>query len=248
MPRRPTDMWTDKPMNCPKCGNPHARPTGKRTCTGHNRAGKPCGNGPLPGLDVCRMHGGKSPRAVVAAQRRLQEQAAAAAAATYGLAVDVSPTDALLEEVRWTAGHVQWLRARVQELEKQQLVWGTTKTETETAGGLGLTFGGPEADDEDQVGLIDVGSMPASKVIQAAGPSIWLDLYDRERRHLLAVCAAAIKAGVEERRVRLAEQQGELVAEAIRRILDALNLTPEQQTLVGTVVPAQLRLIAGGTP
>jgi hypothetical protein len=59
---------------------------------------------------------------------------------------------------------------------------------------------------------------------------------------------AALKAGVEERRVRLAENQGALVAQAIRQVLDQLNLTPTQQELVPTVVPAALRLIAGGNP
>jgi hypothetical protein len=179
--------------------------------------------------------------------RRVQEQAAQVAAVTYGLAVDVSPTDALLEEVRWTAGHVQWLRARVQELEQGAVVWGTTRTETEAGGTLALTFGGPDADDEDRTGLVDVSSMPASKVIQAAGPSVWLDLYDRERRHLVGVCTAAIKAGVEERRVRLAESQGELVATAIRSILTDLGLNAEQQALVSEVVPRHLRLLAGGS-
>jgi hypothetical protein len=63
---------------------------------------------------------------------------------------------------------------------------------------------------------------------------------------LASYAAAALKAGVEERRVRLAEQQGALVAQAIRNILDALHLTPAQLELVPTVVPAQLRLIGGG--
>ena len=56
----------------------------------------------------------------------------------------------------------------------------------------------------------------------------------------------AIKAGVEERRVRLAESQGELVAGVIRAILSDLGLTVEQQALVGEVVPRHLRLLAGG--
>ena len=76
--------------------------------------------------------------------------------------------------------------------------------------------------------------------------SVWYVLYERERKHLVAVAAAALKAGVEERRVRLAEQQGNLVADVIRRILDALDLSPAQRERVPEVVPAQLRLLAGG--
>lgn len=237
---RPSPMWDDDPMVCPKCGQAHER------CTGHNRAGGPCGRHPMHEQRVCGLHGGKTPTALAAAERRGQERAAREAVATYGLPVDVSPTEALLEEVRWTAGHVRWLRERVQELEQSQLVWGTVKTKTEAAGGFGITFGGRDADDEDQVGLIDVGSMPAPEVTQAAGPNVWLDLYDRERKHLVAVCAAALKAGVQERAIRLAEQQGELVAQAIRAILDDLHLTSEQAARVGEVVPRHLRLLAGG--
>lgn len=155
---------------------------------------------------------------------------------TLGLSVDVSPTEALLDEVRWTAGHVQWLRAKVAELgplaedaeaavadelryrARDPLVWGLTKSTTGEHG----------AD------------------TYAAAPSIWYVLYTKERDHLVVVCAAALRAGVEERRVRLAESQGELVAQVIRAILADLGLTDAQQALVGEVVPRHLRLLAGG--
>ena len=243
---RPSPMWGDDPKPCDKCGQAHVTKTGAPSCYSHRRDGSPCRQPRMREQRVCRLHGGKSPRALVAAERRGQERAALEAVATYGLAVDVSPTEALLEEVRWTAGHVRWLRERVQELEQSQLVWGTVKTKSEAAGGLGITFGGRDADDEDRVGLIDVGSIPASEVTQAAGPNVWLDLYDRERKHLVGVCTAALKAGVQERAIRLAEQQGELVAQAIRAILDDLGLSAEQAARVGEVVPRHLRLLAGG--
>ncbi|MFJ4261906.1 hypothetical protein ACIPYU_05615 [Paenarthrobacter nicotinovorans] len=56
----------------------------------------------------------------------------------------------------------------------------------------------------------------------------------------------ALKAGIEERKVKLAESQVAFVADAIRRILAALNLSPAQQALVPEIVPQQLRLLAGG--
>jgi hypothetical protein len=58
------------------------------------------------------------------------------------------------------------------------------------------------------------------------------------------VCEAAIRAGIEERRVRLAEQQGALVADVIRKILGDLELTPEQAAKAGEVVPIRLRSLA----
>jgi hypothetical protein len=81
---------------------------------------------------------------------------------------------------------------------------------------------------------------------EEAVPNIWLKLYQAERAHLVSVCAQAIKAGIEERRIRLAESQGELVAHAIRAILADLGLSAEQQALVPEVVPRHLRLIASG--
>jgi hypothetical protein len=140
---------------------------------------------------------------------------------TYGLALDVSPTDALLDEVKWTAGHVAWLREQVQELERAALTWGRTKREDH-----GAT------------------EFPGINEIEQAAPNVWLDLYQRERKHLLDVCKAAIAAGIEERRVRLAESQGALLASVIRAILDDLALTPEQAARVPEVVPRHLRAIA----
>ncbi|WP_404291107.1 hypothetical protein [Glutamicibacter arilaitensis] len=51
----------------------------------------------------------------------------------------------------------------------------------------------------------------------------------------------ALRAGVEERRVRIAEQQCNLIAQAIQTILDGLKLTPAQAKLISQIVPATLR-------
>lgn len=147
----------------------------------------------------------------------------AKAVRTLGLPVDVDPGKALLDEIHWTAGHVAWLRDKVQEQEAEQLVWGRTQTD------LGI---GPQG--------------PVDTTTEKAGPSVWYELYLKERDHLAKVCALALRAGIEERKVKLAESQGLLVADAIRRILGALGLTPEQQQLVPVIVPRELRALATG--
>jgi hypothetical protein len=76
-----------------------------------------------------------------------------------------------------------------------------------------------------------------------AGANAWLKLYQQERAHLVKVCSEAIRAGIEERRVKLAEAQGEQVAQAIRGILDDLRLTPEQISRVPDIVPKHLRAL-----
>ncbi|MDI3195680.1 hypothetical protein QK290_14965 [Pseudarthrobacter sp. AL07] len=42
---------------------------------------------------------------------------------TFGvLACDIDAGKALLDEIHWTAGHVAWLRDKVQELQDEELV------------------------------------------------------------------------------------------------------------------------------
>ena len=197
-------------------------------CTAKAKStGVQCARYAIEGASTCRVHGSGSKKAKAAAARRVAEAKAAAeaekAVTTLGLSRDVSPSEALLEEVRWTAGHVDWLRDRVREVERDELVWGKTKWKQ-----------------------VDSADGPIEETVETASTSVWYDLYEKERRHLVAVCTAALRAGVEERRVRLAEAQGEQVAAVIRAILDDLGLTLEQQQKVGTVVPARLRLLAGG--
>ncbi|NNN30735.1 hypothetical protein HLK59_10235 [Streptomyces sp. S3(2020)] len=143
--------------------------------------------------------------------------------ATYGVPVETTATQALLDEVQRTAGHVAWLGDRVRELDyevaagenvEHPLVWGVTRR---------------------KIGGDDAG------ITEEAAASVWLKLYQQERAHLVRVAEAAIRAGIEERRIKLAESQGMLIALAIRQILGDLHLTAEQQALVPVVVPRRLR-------
>lgn len=198
--------------------------TGNETCTAKSKqSGHRCQRRPAIGLDKCATHCGlsKAERERVA-ERFLAEQKMREAVKTYGLPRDISPADALLEEVRYTAGHVAWLREQVQALEADQLVWGLTEEARKQAT-----------------------EFPGTDRTEAAKPNVWVELYYRERKHLVDVTKAAISAGIEERKVRLAEAQGSLVAQVIRAILADLSLTAEQQQRVPEVVPRHLRALAG---
>lgn len=185
-------------------------------CVSPRKNGTPCHSPRIVcGADKCRMHLGRKAGDVIAESRARE------AVVTLGLPRDISPTEALLEEVRYTAGHVAWLRDKVRELEDADLVWG--KTEEVDRGS---------------------GEFSGTDITHAATPNMWLELYYRERQHLVAVTKAAIAAGIEERRVRLAEQQGALVAQVIRAILADLHLSDEQQAKVPEVVPRHLRALA----
>lgn len=202
----------------------------ERRCTANysptNREGKGgqrCTGWAMQYQNVCGIHGGKSKQARAGAEKRRSEERARKLVETYGRKVTTTASEALLDEVQWTAGHVAWLRERVQEIEagatpdgESALIWGKTRRKT----------GGEDWGETEE-----------------ATANIWLKLYQAERSHLVKVCAEAIKAGIEERRVRLAEQQGQLVAHAIRAILDDLGLTLEQQAKVSEIVPRHLRAL-----
>lgn len=165
------------------------------------------------------MHGGSSPQAMAAAGRRL---AAAEWTKSFGAPAEgADPTETVLDEIRWAAGHVGWLRERVQETEPEALVWGV---ESEVEKGAG--------------------EFPGVDITRAAKANAWVRLYGEERDRLIRMCKIAHDMGIAERHVELAERVGGLMADLLRGVLGDLNLTEEQQELASAAVPRHLQLIA----
>lgn len=196
------------------------KPDGHGRCGATSRSGNSCRKPAGWGTDhvghgTCKLHGGNTPTHRAFAGKAI----AAEAVRTYGLPREVDPRDALLEEVHRTAGAVDWLRGQVEALTADAVTWGVTEEKSST---------GKDGDSR----------------TEAAAVNTWVQLYQQERRHLVDVCKAAISAGIEERRVRLAEQQGALLAGVIRGILGDLELTPAQAARVSEVVPRHLRAMA----
>lgn len=71
-------------------------------------------------------------------------------------------------------------------------------------------------------------------------------LYAAERRHLVNVCTAALAAGVEERRVRVAERTGAAVAKLLEAVLSDLDLSKKQKAKAPAVVRKHLSVLEGG--
>jgi hypothetical protein len=69
--------------------------------------------------------------------------------------------------------------------------------------------------------------------------------WDIQRAHLVRVAKTCIDAGIAERQVQLAEAQGRLLVDVIRRIFDdpELGLTEEQRQVVGVVAGRHLRAV-----
>jgi len=209
-------------MHCTKCGQPHPR------CAGHVknglRKGQPCMRYPKAGATVCYGCGGAAPQVrAAAARRQAVEEARRHVEVALGqkAAAKVDPVAALQELINWSSAHVAWYLARVRELKPDALVFGDAKVTESQRDGL--------------------------TVEQKAEINVWLKLYNAERDRLADYCSTAIRVGLAEREVRLAEQTGALIADVIRRVLSDLELTPDQQARALDVVPRHLRAVADET-
>lgn len=138
---------------------------------------------------------------------------------------DSDPGEILLKEIRRTAGHIEWLQQQIQLSDPEMFAKSLWLARRDSG------WVGPKE--------IDLKDWK-----QAA--AIWVDLYLTERRHLASICRTALAAGIEERRVRLAERQAENVGTAIRGMLYDLGLDPEDEQ-VRSVVYKWLMQASGAT-
>lgn len=145
----------------------------------------------------------------------------------------VDPGVAILEEIHRSAGHVAWLEAKCRELEASELVWSQVmefREEGTVPGGRG---GGS---------TIDV-----MRTEHRATINIWWQMYERERQHLVRCSAAAIRAGIEERRVRLAERGMDALEAAISAAMQELGHDPHD-TRVRAIIGKHIAGALEGAP
>lgn len=141
-------------------------------------------------------------------------------------ALDVSPWDSLIDEVKLSTGRISWI--------DQRLVDAVAKDDENKI---------LEAADPDKVSSMSAvpGLPPGVKELMVESRA--------ERRHRATVAKAAIDAGVAERLVRNIENEGALIAAAILAGLDALNfLTIEQRSIAVAAAHAKLLSIEYDPP
>jgi hypothetical protein len=131
-----------------------------------------------------------------AAERRVVQQQAAADVVLFGARSDIHPAEALLELVQWTAGEVDYWRQRVRALDEPALTWSLTKVKE---------------------GGQDTGTTEEAK------PNIAYAMLVDASNRLERYSASALKAGVDERRVRIAEQQGAQLLGVLIAVLTELG-------------------------
>lgn len=142
-----------------------------------------------------------------------QEVAARLAVSELDLDVDANPLDELMMEVQRASAAVRWLGEKVNELDDTEITFGLQRR---TKGAEKTrTYG--------------------------AGVNVWVRMWQDERDRLARVCKLALDAGVDERRVRLAETQGRMIVDIIRATLTDLEIADTEQ--VHEVVSRHLRAI-----
>lgn len=190
-----------------------------------------------PGFGYCKFHGGSTPAGEKSAARnygrewiqrqKTQEELQAQFGGSH-LSITLSPEEALLEEVRRSVAMVRFLEERI---------------------GTWQYAAAPQSAQEEWPHL---GGLPILMGETSRGAATftdereWLMLYREERKHSAQVSSLAINAGLAERMVRIAENQGQILASVIRAVLDALGLTPQQLQLVPQVVPDIIRKVTSG--
>lgn len=148
-------------------------------------------------------------------KRMVDEIRATARFGQMPIPADMSPVDVLVDELKRSAGFCFWIESQMAEWEDELV-----DLQTEN--------------------LDDKGSMQ----IAPNNKALWMDVWQRERQHLARVAKMCIDAGVDQRRVELAEKQASMMFMLINEALDMLKLSPEQQAVVPKIMPALIRQLA----
>jgi len=177
----------------------------KRRCKAKGKQkGTRCGNWALPGLEVCRMHGG----ATKAAKRKSEEAKIVMQMQRFVQPIDrddpeTNPITAFETEFRRTLGRIRWYDEQLAQLDAEALTWGKTK--------------------EEEIGA---GEDPGTNVTYEARANSLHELQFRERQHLTDMTKIYIGARLDERKLDIQRAYVKALDSALVGILSALGHDP----------------------
>lgn len=191
-----------------------------RRCRAKSKgSGDRCKRAAIVGGTVCSTHGGKAPRTRAAAERRTAEAEVRQILGTVDLeAPDEHPVETLLTLIRQKRAEVMWLRSVVRGFSEDQLIWGLTEHRT----GLG-----PE-------GPVDVETRRTEQ-------NIWWKLLREAENQLASWTTAAAKAGVDERRLQIAEAEALMIVRVLDTFINRLQLSPERHREARDIMAGVIR-------
>jgi hypothetical protein len=192
-----------------------------RTCGARKKRGglcrAPAGRGtPHPGYGSCCLHGGNTRTGEIAVAR----YEATAELARYGSALDVEPHEALLLCIRIAAGEVQSATEYVASLKENELLERPEEL-------LRRPLHGERGAEEPRTVVQETRRLQAQL-------NVWIRIRQEAMDRLVRYSGAALRSGLEERLVQVAEVQGKLLAAAVHGILVDLGVAdrPEAPAIV----------------
>lgn len=190
-----------------------------------------------PGFGPCKHHGGNL-RGVADAARSSMIAASAMKIVPFGEAAQTDPEQALLDLVSQSAALVRFYGQQVNRLADQapsDSVAGTFQRlvqRYEEAGGL---FGP----------IVEIDKFGTEHIVGEELRGM-VKLWNEERDRLSKFAKLALGAGIERRRVEMAERQGEMLVLIVSRVLVALGMSPETLSQARTMIADEMRQIAAG--
>jgi hypothetical protein len=230
---------TDQPV-CERCGQIHHRCSKHRIRRDEHGNLVPCGQWPIRGLDACKTHSGlRKEVAKAEGERRLQEAEVHARLATmlaeHGR--DPATVDPTSELLRILAGSLA-MRDVLELLVAELAPTGTPAYEIQEYDEQGNPRGGPTYLPAKPAGVYGPDhkgdGKPHVLVVMLAD---WSDRAARQAK-------LAIDAGIDERRVRIVEQQAEQLGQVVRAV--AASLIGRVSEIVDD--PAVTRLLQSELP
>jgi hypothetical protein len=220
---------------------------------------RPCENHAIAGGKVCTMHGGKAPQVKARAAVRAEVQA-------WGLGDStVDPGEILLRLVSQSAARAERYSALLEEAydaaDRLKVAYAAAQLvviEEDT---------GYEDEDDGEPASVQSARQDLDRIFNTGGVAALVgNTYDdadgsiyangeairglalleaQERDRCAGFAAKAIAAGLAERTVRLAERQGEMIAQVLMAVFDDLDLTDEQRDGAPDVIRRHLTLLTG---
>lgn len=242
-------------------------------CGALTKTGAPCRhskgqNTDHPGFGYCNLHGGNTQAGIKSAMMEMAEQFASEYKRDRRFGgnrhdpeyANYTPEQALLEEVRRSAAMVRFLEERIgrwnlasDDTERLQAILSKSRYD-HTKASLKREIKSfldelPQEDASSGYHLPRLSEVnPATGFVSFTDAHTWLTLYRDERTHLARVAKMSIDAGVAQRLVTIAEDQGRVLASAIRAVLSALSLSEQQEQMIPRIVPPILRAVASDQP
>lgn len=222
---------------CEQCGKAHRKEDGSPLCIGH-RSGRPdvpCGRSPIKGGTVCPSHGGSLGHVKSKALERITFASAEGEIAALLRSVDMPdqhPIEGLLEWVRHSSAMYRMLGHMVAELKRDPSIRVFA-----TVDDKGKEHTVKIADEDGIWGVSHTGD---------AVPHVLVTLYRQWGETAAKAMKLALDAGIDERLVRIAENQTDEVFSALSRAVLVADLAPEQRQALMTALAEELRKMHGG--